>query len=273
MTTSDMNAVCSQLLRPEDLTISDELFKQVQTQSVVTQIVEKGNTTNIKIYSTYQLYLSSVTPILHDIGFLIIDEVTYNIQNGKDMIYVSRFNLRILKDDFLEKIKDAKENLENIITMSIKDLSFNSSKVFSLVLNQNFNQKKIKLVRSFIEYLDQAVLTINSVTILNTYTLHHSITKLFVDYFYAKFDPSLKKRKELMESIKTEIEEKIKTIPQIIDDRILKLTLSLLDCLLRTNYFMDKESVAFKINSLEFGKNLKGLQPNLENFIYHDSFY
>lgn len=41
MTTSDMNAVCSQLLRPEDLTISDELFKKVQSESVITQIVEK----------------------------------------------------------------------------------------------------------------------------------------------------------------------------------------------------------------------------------------
>lgn len=258
MTTSDMNAVCSQLLRPEDLTISDKLFKQVQSESVVTQIIEKGSSTNIKIYSTYQLYLSSVTPILHDIGFLIIDEVTYNIQNGKDMIYVSRFNLRILKDDFLDKILDAKENLETIITQSIHDLSFTSSKVFSLVLNQNFNQKKIKLVRAIIEYIDQSVLTINSAAILNTYTLHHPITKLFVDYFYAKFDPALTKRKDLMESLKVQIEEKIKSIPQIIDDRILKLTLSLFDCLLRTNYFMNKETIAFKINSLEFGKNLKG---------------
>lgn len=273
MATSDMNAVCSQLLRPEDLTISDELFEQVKKETVVTQIIEKGNSTNIKIYSTYQLYLSSITPILHDIGFLIVDEVTYNIQSGKDMIFVSRFNLRILKDDFLDKIALSKENLESIITLSIKDETFTSSKVFSLVLNQNFNQKKIKLVRAFIEYLDQAVLTINSATILNTYTLHHPIIKLFVDFFYAKFEPNIKKRKELIEELKCDIEEKIKLIPQIIDDRILKLTLSLLDSLLRTNYFMDRDTISLKINSLEFGKNLKGLQPNLENFIYHDCFY
>ena len=275
MATSDLNAVCSQLLRPEDLNISDELFNDVQQKSIVTQIIENEDTINIKIYSKYQLYLSSVTPILHDIGFLIVDEVTYNIQNDKDFIYVSRFNLRILKKETFDKTINAKENLEKIITLSIEDEFFNTSKVFSLVLNQNFDQRKIKLVRALIEYLDQAVLTINSATILNTYTLHHHITKLFVDYFYAKFDPSKtqSKRNDLMKNLKTEIEDNIKLIPQIIDDRILKLTLSFLDNLLRTNYFMNNETISFKINSLEFGKNLKGLQPNLENFVYHDNFY
>ena len=63
-------------------------------------------------------------------------------------------------------------------------------------------------------------------------------------------------------------EEKIKQIPQIIDDRILKLTLSFLQSLLRTNYYMDNETIAFKIDTQKFGENLKGLQPNLENFVY-----
>lgn len=103
MATSDMNAVCSQLLRPQDLEISDELFTQVQTQNIVTKILEENNSVNIKIFSTYQLYLSLVTPILHDIGFLIVDEVTYNIQNGKDQIFVSRFNLKLENDNALKE--------------------------------------------------------------------------------------------------------------------------------------------------------------------------
>ncbi|WP_428024746.1 NAD-glutamate dehydrogenase domain-containing protein [Arcobacter sp.] len=273
MASSDMNAVCSQLLRPQDLEVSDKLFKQVQNEKVVTNILKEKNSINIKIFSTYQLYLSLVTPILHDIGFLIIDEVTYNIQNGKDQIYVSRFNLKLTKDDDLEKILNAKENLEKVITNVVSDDTIKHSKVFSLVYNQNFDERKIKLVRGIIEYIDQAVLTINSATILHTYITHHDITKLFVDYFYLKFDPSVTKRDSQLKQLKEKIEEKIKQIPQIIDDRILKLTLSFMDSILRTSYFLNNETIGFKINALEFGKNLKGLQPNLENFIYHESFY
>jgi glutamate dehydrogenase len=273
MTSSDMNAVCSQLLRPEDLEISDELFNQVLTDKIVTNIIKEKDSIDIKIFSTHQLYLSLVTPILHDIGFLIIDEVTYNVQNGKDQIFVSRFNLKLQKDDDIEKILNAKNNLENIITKVVSDECMQHSRVFSLVYNENFDERKINLVRAMIEYIDQAVLTINSVTILNIYITHHDITKLFVDYFYIKFDPSIKKRDTKLKELKEKIEDKIKQIPQIIDDKILKLTLSFLDSLLRTSYFLDKQTIAFKINTAEFGENLKGLQPNLENFIYHESFF
>ncbi len=199
-TSSDMNAICSQLLTPKDLEISDELFNKVQEDKIVTQIVDSDTVKSIKIYSTYQLFLSSITPILHDIGFMIIDEVTYNIQNGTKMIFVSRFNLRIADDSDIKRIDYAKENLENIITSSLLDSSLVHSKVFSLVYNQNFNLRKISLVRAFIEYIDQSVLTINSATILNTLTTHHHISDLFVDYFCVKFNPKQQKKKRKIRS-------------------------------------------------------------------------
>ncbi len=272
-TSSDINAVCSQLLTAKDLDISKELFNRVQEETIVTQIVDNDTNKSIKIYSTYQLFLSSVTPILHDIGFMIIDEVTYNIQHDKKKIFVSRFNLNIPMSGDLNRIAYAKDNLENVIVSCIKDPSMEHSRVFSLVLNQNFNLRKLSLVRAFIEYLDQAVLTINSATILNTLINHHTITDLFVEYFLTKFDPEIAKRKEKLAKIVEDIENLIKVIPQIIDDRILKLTLSFLNSLLRTNYFLDKETIAFKIDTKSFSDNLKGLQPNLENFIYHSDFY
>ncbi len=270
---SDMNAICSQLLTPKDLKISEQLFNEVQEETIVTQIVDNGDSKSIKIYSTYQLFLSSITPILHDIGFMIIDEVTYNIRNGKDLIYVSRFNLNISSPGDLNRIDNARENLEKIIVSCIKDKSLKHTKAFSLVLNQNFDLKKIFLVNAFIEYIDQSVLTINSATILNTLINHHTITNLFVEYFMIKFDPKIKAKKTKLDSLEEDIENLVKVIPQIIDDRILKLTLSFLKSLLRTNFFLNRETISFKIDAKKFGENLKGLQPNFENFIYHPNFY
>ena len=272
-TSYDINAVCSQLLTAKDLDISEELFNQVQKETVVTQIVDSETKKCIKIYSTYQLFLSSITPILHDIGFMIIDEVTYNIQRDNQMLFVSRFNLKIDCDGEVSRIEHAKDNIEDIIVRCIKDSSLEHSKAFSLVLNQNFNLRKISLVRAFIEYLDQAVLNINSATVLNTLVSHHTITDLFIDYFILKFSPNITKRDEKIISLEENIQNLIKVIPQIVDDRILKLTLSFLQSLLRTNYFMDKETIALKIDTKKFGENLKGLQPNLENFIYHPDFF
>jgi len=270
---SDMNAICSQLLTQADLDISQELFLEVVDKKIVTRIEEYNKIKSVKIYSTSQLYLSSITPTLHDVGFLIIDEVTYNIQKEKDTIFVSRFNLNILDEKDNKKIEKAKTNIENVITSSLKGISIPHTKVFSLVFNQNFNFRQLILVKSFIEYLNQAALTINSATILQTLITYHEITNGFVDYFFTKFDPKVTKRKGKLSQIENKIGEEIKKIPSIIDDKVLKLTLAFLKSLLRTNYFLQKDVISFKIDVKSFGKNLKGIQPNLENFVYHPEFY
>ncbi|RXJ90472.1 glutamate dehydrogenase [Arcobacter sp. CECT 8983] len=272
-TSSDMNAICSQLLTPNDLEISNELLEKVMKTNIVTQIEDVNGSYSIKIYSKKQIFLSETTPILHDIGFVIVDEVTYNIQNNKNMVFVSRFNLKLKDKTEEKKINNAKENLESIITTCLKDSSMDHSQVFSLVYNQNFDLRYITLVRAFIEYIDQAVLTINSETILHTFVTHHKITDYFVKYFCTKFNPKIKKRESELSKLEEVISEEIKQIPQITDDKILKLTFSFLDSLLRTNFYLNKETIAFKIDGKKFGQNLKGIQPNFENFVYHSDFY
>lgn len=270
MATHDINAICSQILTSDDLIVEEELFSQVLKEGIVTKILDNKNTKYIKIFSKEQLFLSHITPLLHNIGFEIIDEVTYNVMDKKDLIYISRFNLN---SPDLQKVEMAKNNIEDIITFSLQDPSVKHSKAFSLVYEENLNLKKINILRAFIEYIDQSVLTINSAAILNTLTIHHVITALFIDYFLNKFDPKIEDKENLLEKIEENIKEKIKLVPQILDDKILNIMMLFLKSLLRTNYFLNQETISFKIDTKTFGKDLKGLQPNIENFIYHSDFY
>ena len=270
MATPDINAICSQILTSDDLIVEEELFQQVLKDKIVTKLLDNKGSKYIKIFSKEQLFLSHITPLLHNIGFEIIDEVTYNVMSQKELIYISRFNLN---NPNLEKINIAKNNIEDIITYTLQDCSVKHSKAFSLVYEENFNLKKINILRAFIEYIGQAVLIINTGAILNTLTIHHEITALFVDYFLTKFNPKIKDRETQLEKIEEKIKEKIKLVPQILDDRILNIMMTFLKSLLRTNYFLDKETISFKIDTKNFSKDLKGLQPNIENFIYHSDFY
>ena len=270
MAMHDINTICSQILTSDDLTVEESVFQEVSKNKVVTKILNNKNNRYIKIFSKEQLFLSHITPLLHNIGFEIIDEVTYNVAHEKDLIFISRFNLNISDS---KKLEIAKDNIETIISQSLQDPTVKHSKAFSLVYEQNLNFKKIMILRAFIEYIDQAVLTINSAAILNTFTTHNNITALFVEYFLTKFDPKIKNKKEILIQLEEKIKEKIKQVPQILDDKILNLTLYFLKSLLRTNYFLNKETLSFKIDTKNFGKDLKGLQPNLENFIYHRDFY
>jgi len=249
--------------------ISDELFKSIIDEKIVTQIIDDKREPSINIYATSQLYLSSIVPILHDFGFIIIDEVAYNIEKEKQQIFINRFNLKM---DDTKNITESKSNIENVISNSIAGSTLSRCKLFSLVYNENLSIRKVLLLRAMIEYINQSVIALNQETILQTITVHSQISKLFVEYFLAKFDPKITKREKIMKDFELEIEEKIKNVPNIMDDKILKLTYALIKNLLRTNYFLLAPAISFKIDTKTYAENLRGLQPNIEAFVYHPDF-
>lgn len=266
---SSMNAVCSEILSPESLNVSDELFDFVMKEKIVTNITDDIEKPSINIYATSQLYLSSIIPILHDFGFKIIDEVAYKIVKNSENIYINRFNLKL---EDMKKLTDSKENIETVISDSLNGKILTRCRLFALVYDEDLSIRKIMLLRAMVEYIDQSIISLNQETILNTITQYSKISKLFVDYFIAKFDPKLSKREKAVKDVEERIESQIKEVPNIMDDKILKLTYALIQNLLRTNYFLGHESIAFKIDTKNYAENLKGLQPMIEAFVYHPSF-
>ncbi len=269
MLSSTLEAVCSSLLSPDDLTISDELFTQIQQEAIVTKIINSKNTSYINIYASSQLFLSAIVPILHDFGFEIVDEVSYTLFIKKQTIYITRFNLQV---EDKKKILQSKENIQQVISDALNGVIFSRCQLFSLVYNEDLSIRKIMLLRALIEYINQSIISLNIATIIHTVTSYSAIAKLFVEYFSVKFDPKLHKREKLMDEFEVIIEEKIKEVPNITDDKILKLMYALIQNITRTNYFFDREAIAFKIDAKKYFENAKGLQPNIEAFVYHIDF-
>jgi len=269
MQPSSINAVCSNLLSPEDLNIDDTLFDTIIKENIVTKIIDDLENPSLMIYTTKQLYLSTILPLLHDFDFTIIDEVAYKIEQNKKDIYINRFNLEM---ENTKKITISKCNIENIISNSLNGIILSRCRLFSLVYHENLSIRKIMLLRAFIEYIDQSVLELNQTTILHTITIYSKISKLFTKYFFTKFDPKLTKRDKAIKDIEEELENEIKKVPNIMDDKILKLTYALIKNLLRTNYFLNNKAISFKIDIQKYSENLKGIQPNIEAFVYHPEF-
>ncbi len=268
-TDTKLNALCAQLLSSEDLNISKTLIDSVIKDKIKTEIIISKESSSIRIFSTSQLYLSQITPLLHDFSFNIIDEVTYNIEGKNGLIYINRFNLDV---ENLKKLSDSKDNIQTIISDALMQKNFSQCKLYSLVFFENLSTREITLLRAFIEYINQAVIAINHNNILSTLISHHKLSRYFIEYFTVKFNPKQKSRDEKLKTISDAIEQEIKKVPNITDDKILKLTYAALQSMLRTNYFLDREAISFKIDTKQFSQNLKGLQPNLEIFVYHPEF-
>ena len=264
-----LNAICSQLLTPDDINLSKETIKRIEDEKLVVQVLIDSNNAAIRIYSLEARMLSSIMPILHNLGFNIIDEIAYSFQSTNTTYHLKRFNLDLQK---IDKIAQAKENIEQVIAKALVADTFKVSTLSSLVCEQNINLRQLSLLKAMIEYMNQAILSINLGSFIKTFTTQSEMSKLFLHYFTTKFQLEVPSRDKKLKEIEEVIEAHIKSVPNITDDKILKLTFALLQSMLRTNYFSNKEAIAFKIDTKTFSVNLKGLQPKIETFVFHKDF-
>jgi glutamate dehydrogenase len=266
---NELGAVCSQLLSREDLELEDTLAEALEKTPIVTRITLYEGRASVRLYSHAQLLLSDITPILHDFAFIVIDEVTYTVAHTKGDVFVCRFNLQL---DDIEAFKGARENIASVITDSLLGRTFSSCRIYSLVYRQNLTLRQVTLLRAFIEYINQAVPAINFETILHTMTKYDQLSKLFLHYFTAKFDPQQQEREAKTNEIESIVTEAIKEVPDIMDDRILKLMFAMLGAMSRTNYYLDREAITFKLDMRALSEQLRGIQPRIETFVYHRDF-
>lgn len=264
-----LGAVCSQLLHAEDLRLDKEVAAVLETEHVITRITLDEGKAAARLYSKTQLLLSDITPILHDFAFVVIDEVTYTVGHGAETVFVCRFNLQI---DDIDAFKRAHGNIESVISDSLSGRTFDSCRIYALVYKQNLTLREVTLLRAFIEYIDQAVPSINFDTILGTVVKHDGIARLMVEYFRARFDPGIVDRDTAIAEAEPALSEAIRNVPGIIDDRILKLMYAMLGAMTRTNYYLPRDAIAFKLKLDGFAELLRGIQPDIETFIYHRFF-
>ncbi len=266
MQTQETMDACSQLITNEDLTLPKEIETLLQEQDVAVYVDSKDEP-DIKIYADRSIYLTRMTPLFRYLGFDIIDGVSYTVMLNGKKIFINRF--RLVLDD-AKQLERTKHNITQALTQALQDKLTIQSQLFCLIYLENLSLRHIKLLQAFIEYITQAVANMSPLMIEQTLCKYHQITCQMVEFFLTKFDPQIKDRKNKLKTLQVDLLEMIKEVPYITDDQVLKLLFELLQSLLRTNYFFDYETIALKIDTKTYKTNLKGLQPNIESFVYGD---
>ena len=260
---TSMQAACSQLLTHSDLTIKEPILKSLKKQDVVVEI----EASRIKVYSKTQLMLSKMAPLFDFMSFDIIDEVAYSVRYEKSEIFISRFNLVI---EHTDKLIQAKDSIEEALTLALMGRLSLNSHIYTLIYLQGLTLRQIKLLEAFTEYMRQVASHLNAKSIEETLCRYDAISRLFVGYFERRFDPKKSKKERQAQDISEAITQAIKEVPHITDDQILKLLFEILQAMTRTNYYLNRSAIAFKINVSQIKEHLKGLQPNIESFVYDD---
>ncbi len=265
---SKLQAACTQLLTRSDLNIPSEVAARLEKRAVAATIHEEPEP-SIMIYSSMQIALSDILPIVSDYGLRVLSEVSFVTDLQERKIYVTKL---LLESADLRLLKRHRANIIESLTEVLLDPKFASCRLFHLIYREDFCARGVLLFRTIVHYENQLVLEFNINHIIDVLIKYHTVSKLFLDYFDNKFAPGIEKREAKLKETAEALMLAFKEVESADEDRILKLFYEILRAMTRTSYYLDKPSIAIKIDTKTLKPYLIGVQPNIEIFVYAPTF-
>ena len=232
----------------------------------------------LKMFRSSQtpILLSEILPILHNVGFRVLDEtpVTVNTAAGKKY-HIDTF--RLLIDESRGEVNLIKEKAKIIEGLNaIFSNKVPADALNKLMIKPGLSWLDVDIIRSYARYSLQLGPFFDFSVIDRIFYRHSEITLALVEYFHAKFNPELG-GKNLQARIITS-DEKRNALNKLLDkihdaseDRMFRVFINLIDATLRTNaYKKDKpfHYLSFKFDCSKFEKCPEP-RPMFEIFVHH----
>jgi glutamate dehydrogenase len=225
-----------------------------------------------KLFSVAGVSLSDVLPTFERLGARVIDERPYEVTPADaPPVWIYDFGLECGADD-VEAVREAFGGaFLGVWRGELENDGFNA-----LVLRAAMTGREITIVRAIAKYLRQAGIAFSDRYMEETLLAHPQIAALLVRMFIARFDPDEpdpEARASLADGIEEAIERAIDEVQSLDQDRILRSFLSVVQAVLRTNYFRvaDDGSVrpflSFKLDPTKIPL-LPLPRPRFEIFVY-----
>ncbi len=256
----------------EDLRDNGELHL-----SVYREPGQPRNAFKIKLYrSGEQLSLTSVMPILNNLGVTVLDERPYEVRpNDADSIWVYDFALESPADslDFAQVSALLAETFDAVWRGDVANDGFNR-----LVLGAAMGPREVWVLRAYSRYLQQTRVAHSQLFVEQTLVEHADAARLLVELFEARFDPAGDDgtRYDRMEPLSRAFFELVDEISSLDQDRVLRRFHNLIESTLRTNCYQTIDGasppyLAFKLDPKTI-TDLPEPRPKYEIYVYSPRF-
>jgi glutamate dehydrogenase len=212
--------------------------------------------------------LSEILPVLENMGVQVVDEHPYQITpENSAPVWIFDFGLFVGNGAGLtsDKFRVAfQETVARVWRGTVENDGFNR-----LVLLAGLNWREILVLRATCKYLRQTGTTFSQAYMEHALAHNPDIARQLVQLFEARFDP---RRQQVADTavpqLRSEIKAALENVESLDEDRILGAFLTLIDAMLRTNYYQgEKEEVAFKLDP-SLCPDLPLPRPAFEVFVY-----
>ncbi|MHA1549127.1 MAG: NAD-glutamate dehydrogenase [Alphaproteobacteria bacterium] len=190
------------------------------------------------------LNLSERVPILENMGFGVIAEQTYEITpSGSARFYVHDMILR--RADAGEVNLERQQQPLTDCLMAVWHRRADDDGFNSLVLIAELPWRKVALIRAFGRYLQQAGTPYSQRSMWETLSRYPALANALVDLFQARFDPHAPSDRAAKAATRR-ISEGLEQVETLEEDRVIRRFATLMEALLRTNFYMTDEQDAAK---------------------------
>lgn len=221
--------------------------------------------------------LSRGLPIIENFGFKLLDEKPFKVKLSEaEQIYICDFGVEVPLD-VVGKINDEKlkTKLKSAIVAAFTRVIENDS-LNKLVLFSELSGRQTALIRAVVKYMVQTSLPFSAAYISDCLKKYFNISRHLFDLFEAKFCPqshSLDNAARIQDLICEELDK----VENLAEDQILKSAFSVINAMVRTNFYQTlddgayKPYISFKLESAKI-LNLPKPYPLYEIFVYSIRF-
>jgi glutamate dehydrogenase len=221
-----------------------------------------------KLLSSAAVSLSDVVPTFEHLGAKVFDERPYEVRPASGApVWIYDFGLSCATDD-LQPVEEAfTETFLSVWRGELEDDGLGA-----LVIGARLTGREITILRAVARYLRQAPIAFSDAYMVRTLVGHPEIARLLVGFFKARFDPDARDEARAAMLIRV-LGEGIDAVQSLDEDRILRSFVSVLQAVVRTNYYRRDEQgrppacLSFKLACSELAL-LPAPRPRYEIFVY-----
>lgn len=210
--------------------------------------------TRLEVYHHQKtLVLSDVLPILENLGFRVLEQISYfaKVEGsgvGEGIRGIDIFRVQDLKGEIVDVSEHGerlKEALTRLLGGAIDD------RLNRLVLYGGLTIRQVALLRAYGMYFSQ-LSAVTSRSFINSTLLNHPTTAgLIFEAFEARFAPGLEEREARFEGVSERFIDALTNVASLPEDRTLRGLFNLVGATVRTNFYLDYDYISFKIASGE----------------------
>ncbi|MCO4273480.1 NAD-glutamate dehydrogenase [Pseudarthrobacter sp. HLT3-5] len=220
----------------------------------------------MRLYLTSAQSLTRFLPFLHNLGLEVLDQRPFELRraSGQDLFL---YDLGLKYPPGIDPLETSMLLADSFCAAMRGDIE--SDGFDALVIREAVSWRQAVVLRSYAKYLQQLG-TLNSYgfmadTLLSNTRATHALLALF----HAKFVPGIDWTRRLHDTAaaRKELMSAIEEIPSLDADRLLRTFMNLIEATLRTNYFLDRPHVSFKLSPAAI-PNAPFPRPKFEIWVY-----